>query len=119
MVNQFNNATPKNGNDPEKIASSKYYDIDEMHNIEIPYKNKPVYLFHINACSCSKNFDTIAASETRITKNLSLLNSPRTLIIILLNSLQLRLVQAVPFFTLLTIYHVSVVMTYTSIRKMN
>ena len=24
LVNQFNNATPENGNDPEKIASSKY-----------------------------------------------------------------------------------------------
>ena len=38
LVNQFNNATPENGNDPEKIASSKYYDIDEMRNIEIPHK---------------------------------------------------------------------------------
>ena len=37
-VNQFNNATPENGNDPEKPASSNYYDIDEMHNIEIPHK---------------------------------------------------------------------------------
>ena len=34
LLNQFNNATPQNGNDPEKIASSKCYDIDEMHNIE-------------------------------------------------------------------------------------
>ena len=25
----------ENGNNPEKIASSKYYDIDEIHNIEI------------------------------------------------------------------------------------
>ena len=57
LVNQFNNATPENGNDPEKIASSKYYDIDEMHNIEIPHKNKPLSLLHINACSLSKNFD--------------------------------------------------------------
>ena len=40
LVNQFNNATPKNGNDPERIASSKYYDIDKMHNIEISHKNK-------------------------------------------------------------------------------
>ena len=24
LVNQFNNATPQNGNDPEKIASPKY-----------------------------------------------------------------------------------------------
>ena len=37
LVNQFNNTTLKNGNDPEKIASSKYYDIDEIHNIEIPH----------------------------------------------------------------------------------
>ena len=29
---------PENGNDPEKIASSKYYDIDEMRNIEISHK---------------------------------------------------------------------------------
>ena len=26
LVNQFNNATPENTNDPEKISSSKYYD---------------------------------------------------------------------------------------------
>ena len=60
-----------------------------MHNIEIPHKNKPLSLFHINACSLSKNFDDlqhllscakfffdiIAVSETRITKNVSLLNN--------------------------------------------
>ena len=44
LVNQFNNATPENNNDPEKIASSKYYDIDEMLNIEIPHKNKSLFL---------------------------------------------------------------------------
>ena len=52
-----------------------------MHNIEIPHKNKPLFLFHINACSVNKNFydlqhllscfkkyfDIIAVSETRIT----------------------------------------------------
>ena len=89
LVNQFNNATPENGNDPEKIASSKYYDIDEMHNIEIPHKNKSLSLFHINACSLNKNFDDlqhllsctknffdiIAVSETGITKNISSLNN--------------------------------------------
>ena len=57
LVNQFNNGTPENGNDPEKITSSKYYDIDEMHNIEIPHKNKPLSLFHINVCSLNKNCD--------------------------------------------------------------
>ena len=60
-----------------------------MHNIEIPHKNKSLSLFHINACllnknfddlqhlpSCNKNvFDIIAISETRITKNVSLLNN--------------------------------------------
>ena len=40
LENQFNNATPENNNDPEKICSSKYYDIEEMDNIEIPHKNK-------------------------------------------------------------------------------
>ena len=49
LVNHFNNATPENSNDPENISSFKYYDIDEMHNIEIPHKNKCLFLFHINA----------------------------------------------------------------------
>ena len=89
MLNHFNNATAENGNDPEKVYSSKYYDIDEMHNIEIPQKNKALSLFHTNACSLSKNFDDlqhllsctkrifhiIAVSETRITKNVSLSNN--------------------------------------------
>ena len=60
-----------------------------MHNIEIPNKNKSPSLFHINACSikkifdalqhlltCTKNdFDIIAINETRITKQVSLLNN--------------------------------------------
>ena len=60
-----------------------------MHNDEIPHKNKLLSLFHINTHSLSKNFDDlqhllscskkkfniIAASETRITKNVSLLNN--------------------------------------------
>ena len=89
LVNQFNNATPENSNDPEKVCSSKYYDIEEMHNIQIPHKNKSLSLFHINACSLNKNFDDlqhllnctkksfdiIAISETRITKQVSLSNN--------------------------------------------
>ena len=60
-----------------------------MHNIEIPHKNKSLSLFHINSCSPNKNFDylqhllnctkiffdIIAISETRITKQVSLLNN--------------------------------------------
>ena len=57
LVNQFNNATPENSNDTDKICSSKYYDIEEMCNIEIPYKNKSLFLSHLNTCSLNKNFD--------------------------------------------------------------
>ena len=89
LVNQFNNATPENSNDSEKISSSKYYDIEEMHNIEIPHKNKSLSLFHINACSLNQNFDDLQhllsctktkfditeTIETRITRQVSLLNN--------------------------------------------
>ena len=37
LVNQFNNATQENSKDSEKISLSKYYDIKEMHKIEIAY----------------------------------------------------------------------------------
>ena len=60
-----------------------------MHNIQVPYKNKSLSLFYINACSLNKHFDDlqhflscteqifeiIAITETRITKNVSLLNN--------------------------------------------
>ena len=60
-----------------------------MDNIETSHKNKLLSLFHISACSLSKNFDhlqhllsctknifdIIAVSETRLTKNVSLLNN--------------------------------------------
>ena len=89
LRNQFNNATQENGSDPEKIASSKNYDIDEMHNIEISHKNRSLSVFHINACSPNKNFDglqyplsctkksfdIIAISETRITKYVPFINN--------------------------------------------
>ena len=89
LVNQFNNATPENNNDPGKMCSFKYYDIEEMGNIEISHKNKSLSLIHINACSLNKNFDDlqhllsctktkfdiIAISETRITRQVSLLNN--------------------------------------------
>ena len=60
-----------------------------MGNIEIPHKNKSLSLFYINACSLNKNvddlqhllsctktkFDIIAINETRITRQVSLLNN--------------------------------------------
>ena len=59
LVNEFNNATQENNNDPENISSSKYYDIDEMHNVGVPNKNRSLSLFHINACSLNQNFDDL------------------------------------------------------------
>ena len=58
LVNQLNNATQENGNDPENIYSSEYYDIDEVQNIKIPHKNKSSSLPHINACSLIKTLMT-------------------------------------------------------------
>ena len=60
-----------------------------MSNIEIPHKNKLLSLFHINACSLNKNFNDlqhllsctktkfgiIETIETRITRQVSLLNN--------------------------------------------
>ena len=57
-----------------------------MHNFKIPQKSKSLSLFDINACSLNKNlqhiwsptktfFDILAVSETRITKQVSLLNN--------------------------------------------
>ena len=71
------------------MSSSKYYDIEERHNIEIAHKNKSLPFFHINKSSLNKNFndlhhllsctkrkfDIIAISETRITKQVSLSNN--------------------------------------------
>ena len=71
LVNQFSNATPENSNDPEKISSSKYYDIEEMRNIEIPHKNKSLCLFYINPCSLNKNFDGLQHLLTCTKKKLT------------------------------------------------
>ena len=60
-----------------------------MDNVKIPQKNKSLFLLHINPCSYNKHFedlqhllsstknlfDIIVVSETRITKQVSLLNS--------------------------------------------
>ena len=73
----------------ENTISSKYYDTDELQNLKITSKNNSLSLFRINACSLSKNFDDlqhllsctnknfdiIAITETRITKNVSIANN--------------------------------------------
>ena len=78
-----------NSDYPENTVSSKYYDIEELQNLKITNKSKSLSLFHINACSLSKNFDDlqhllsctnknfdiIAITETRITENVSITNN--------------------------------------------
>ena len=65
---------------------SNYYDINQFQSLKFHAKNKSLSLFHINACSLSKNFDDlqhllkcsnkvfdiVAVGETRITKKNSL-----------------------------------------------
>ena len=121
-VNQFNNATPENSNDPGNISSSKYYDMEEMHNIEIPHKNKSLSLFNTNRCSLNKNdlqhllsctktkFDIIAISETRIPKQVFLSNN------LSLNNYSFEFTPTETsaggtFFTLLIICHINLKMT--------
>ena len=77
LVNQFNNTTPENSNDPEKISSSKYYDIEEIITLK--------YLTTISHYPYSIQMHVL--------------------------QLQLRLLQVVPFLTLLIIYHINVAMT--------
>ena len=92
LVNQFNNMSLQtddiNSVDPENTVSSKYYDIDELQNLKINNSNS-LSLFHINACSLSRNFDDfqhllsctnkifdiIAITETRIKENVSITNN--------------------------------------------
>ena len=92
LVNQFNmSSLPDdiNSDDPANTVSSKYYDTEELQNLKITKKSKSLSLFHINAYSLTKNFDNlqhllsctnknfeiIAITETRITKNLSIANN--------------------------------------------
>ena len=77
-----------NSDNPENTVSSKYYDIDELQNLKINNSNS-LSLFHINACSLSRNFDDlqhllsctnkifdiIAITETRIKENVSITNN--------------------------------------------
>ena len=60
-VNQFNNMSSDdiNSDDPENTVSSIYYNIEEIQNLKITNKSKSLSLFHLNACSLSKNFDDL------------------------------------------------------------
>ena len=86
LFNQFSNSSPEQKTNPENVVNCNYYDIDQLHTLKFPEKNKPLSLLHINACSFNKNFDDlqhllkctnkvfdiVAVSETRIVKKTSL-----------------------------------------------
>ena len=85
LFNQFNNITKNHtSRDSGNVVKCRYYDIEEIQTLNIPNKSKSLYVLHVNTCSLSKNFDDleyllkitnmnfdiIAISETRITKNI-------------------------------------------------
>ena len=69
----------------KNVIQRKYYDIDELQKLKIRNKENSLSLFSINSCSLNKtfeelqnllqstniNFDVIAITETRKTKNVS------------------------------------------------
>ena len=124
LVNQYNNnASPEDNTDPEDVVQSKYYDIDELQTMKISNEDKSLALFHINACSLSKNFDdlehllsctsknfdVIPRTKTRIAKNVS-----PTINLTMKNfSFEFTLIpqQVIPFFKLLITYHINLAWT--------
>ena len=106
-----------------KILFSLNIDINKLQTMKIPNEGKSLALFHINACSLNtnfvdlvhllsctnKNFDAIAITETRITKNVSLTNNltMNNLTMNLLSSPLLNPQQVVPSFILLITYHIN------------
>ena len=93
LHNHFNNLASDNNDNPDNIINCKYYDVDEMHQINELINDKSLSLFHLNISSLSKHieslenlisstkieFDVIAISESRISNdsdasNLNLVN---------------------------------------------
>ena len=84
LFSQFNNTTENHTSKvPDNAVKCRYYDIEEIQSLKILNKSNSLSMFHINTCSPSKNFedleyllkttnmnfDIIAISEIRITKN--------------------------------------------------
>ena len=87
LFNEFNNFSDQNKNQ-ENVSNCKYYDLNEIKPLNKLINKSSLSLFHLNTCSLSKNFedleylldstnlnfDVIAISETRITKNKAKIN---------------------------------------------
>ena len=82
LLNEFNSLFSDINNTPENVINSNYYDIDQLQTLK-EFTDSSLSLFYLNTCSLSKNidnfehfiqstktdFDIIAFSESRITKN--------------------------------------------------
>ena len=90
LFNQFNNIPQIHDHkDPENVVRCKYFDLQEIQSMKIPYKNSCLSLFHINTCSLNKafedleyfikstniNFNIIVISDTRILKDTNILKN--------------------------------------------
>ena len=83
LFNEFNSFSSDINNTPENVINSNYYDIDQLQTLKEFTVKSSLSLFHLNTSSLSKNiddfehliqstktdFDIIAVSESRITKN--------------------------------------------------
>ena len=57
LFNQFSNITKNHTNrDPDNVVKCRYYDIEEIQILNIPYKSKSLSMFHIKACSTWQKF---------------------------------------------------------------
>ena len=107
---------------PENTFSSKYYDIEELQNLKISNNSKSLFFFHLNTRSLCKNFPELqhllsctnktfeitAITDSRIRKNVSILNN---LNIILLSLPQQNLQLVVLFCILLITFYTNLVKT--------
>ena len=71
--------------DSDNVVNSKYHSINGIQTLKVANKSKFLSMFHTNGCSLNKNFDdleyllkrtnrkfdTVAVTETRITRNTS------------------------------------------------
>ena len=83
LFNEFNSFSSDIDNTPENVTNSNYYDIDQLQTLKEFSDKSSLSLFRVNTCSLSKkiddferliqstktDFDIMAVSESRVTKN--------------------------------------------------
>ena len=60
LFNQLNNSSQIHDfKYHENVVNCKYYNLEEVQTMKIPNKKNGLFLFHMNACFLSKNFDDL------------------------------------------------------------